>query len=1246
MTPLQRVVECAGDISALQQLLIAGAVVIDVNGQLDPLLHELLVQHERPGVRALVDAEVTLQSKFPMHYNARNNHLPAIKTWLESRPSTSCLTQKDQDGKTIFLHAATGFDPAKEDNVLCYLLSVRLDPTVVADCLRAKDKAGKTVLHELVTKQVVCVNDPDGVSNQVLLQTIRNVQTKTKCPIDATTLCETRVRGGGPFECERCCVVARPDVISLLDLAHHKQWSDINAILKLNNNITTINDTDENGMALIHIVVDHNAADTLELLLTQSHIDVNKRGYTLTLENDRPRCVELLLAAGADFSDLVGRKHWSPVYTEAASSKLVLDSWELKKKYPMFHMARLSNIDAAEAHMARGETALHAAAGKKLPEAILEAIYQDYSSTPPSDSESTTTPLMIAASNGLLANVEFLLRQGVDVDSQDADEWTALVHASVHGYYDVVQALLDALADIEVTVIIPGTQARGTVIDLLQACGETGGTERPTLIALLVKEARTRSDSVEFREKQALRLLTHRSRRIFSKESFARAIACSSKVGLACLDDCIDFNQHGASFTGLHDVYGETWGRGALLAVLTTDTKDAGHAFEIRRDCLEHPVFRRVLAIKWELMGQRKFTELLLMNSLLLLTATTASVLTPNEPPLSVAVITGVTAIVFVAVGCLLVQVLRPTLLWRLSRFLYDFNWAVDHTVTIPDLGAKKALVRRWLAALTPVITASFVVPIVYAFYGTTADVCFYQINGAILGCTTLYFLYHELREMVVNWTEYMASPVNKAQLSLYLLILLIFLPAKVGWYNIPYQVEVGVGGAITLMLWVLSLQFLEVVPSASFLLPMMARLFGDIANFFVLFGVLQLGLTVTFYQLFREQPDAHGFGSLTESFMTTYFVAFGQLPLDSLSAFDSQDAYTVALYTGTALLMMVHVAVVVIVLLNVLLAMMNQTVTDGLEKAKTQALVSYAQCILRLEQAMDLSAADTTAYLHDGKTRVLNPIFFERVPKDQLGLEASQMSSLIARLDERDEWVATVATLEAAIDMELKHLRAGLHQTSHFIAATEPPPFAKELEIIDLVHGQLKAVMAAARQSNGLFYAAVRPSIVARVTHELAKLKPRISRLWAFADGNGFSSGFHEQEDYMLVYQLVHASTMDVQVDKAVAAILRAVKDTLAEDRASPPLPPTSERPDEEASGFKALEEVAALRAQVTQQTETIAALSAKVADMAKLQGASAAKADSAREEQQAMMLKLEEVLTLLSKQRTGSKRSLLSSS
>lgn len=63
--------------------------------------------------------------------------------------------------------------------------------------------------------------------------------------------------------------------------------------------------------------------------------------------------------------------------------------------------------------------------------------------------ENGTTPLMVAASKGLVLFVKELLSHGADVNAQDLDNWTALICATKAGFMEIVELLVENGAEIE-----------------------------------------------------------------------------------------------------------------------------------------------------------------------------------------------------------------------------------------------------------------------------------------------------------------------------------------------------------------------------------------------------------------------------------------------------------------------------------------------------------------------------------------------------------------------------------------------------------------------------------------------------------------------------------------------------------------------------------------------------------------------------------------------------------------------------
>ena len=168
-----------------------------------------------------------------------------------------------------------------------------------------------------------------------------------------------------------------------------------------------------------------------------------------------------------------------------------------------------------------------------------------------------------------------------------------------------------------------------------------------------------------------------------------------------------------------------------------------------------------------------------------------------------------------------------------------------------------------------------------------------------MLWCTAFYFFYWEYKELQgYGLRKYMSNAVNAVQIMVFLLIMLVYVPCQLGF--IPESVVVReyqlcMSGTICLALWILSLQYLEVHPTAGYLLPMMHGLLLDSVRFSILYGVFQglhsifhsylmstlVGLTCAYYILLQ---GSDGYESVLHTFITVYFVLFGQIqtgPID-----------------------------------------------------------------------------------------------------------------------------------------------------------------------------------------------------------------------------------------------------------------------------------------------------------------------------------------------------------------------------
>ncbi|KDO27639.1 hypothetical protein SPRG_06910 [Saprolegnia parasitica CBS 223.65] len=310
-------------------------------------------------------------------------------------------------------------------------------------------------------------------------------------------------------------------------------------------------------------------------------------------------------------------------------------------------------------------------------------------------------------------------------------------------------------------------------------------------------------------------------------------------------------------------------------------------------------------------------------------------------------------------------------------------------------------------------------------------------VNLTLLFCTALYFLSTELRELRgdtaalldptdksgqrVRWSSstYLTSFVNWYRLVVYLIIAIGYVPWEIGAYeaNVPTFWHVCLSTFLSLSLWVLSLEFLQVHPTTGYLLPMIRGLLIDVGNFILLYGVLQWGLSCAYLHIVQHEPDATGFGIWFRAFTFAYFVLFGEFRLDE--NFKSDDS---VLLTFFRILAQIQAAIASVLLMNMLIAMMNKRVLEGLEKAKIQALASYANCILRLEMAMSPSTQTKVMHLADvDGHECLNPLFFTPLARTEVALSPDDLVTLDTLKTHQLSWRRVLESLQSLLLEELE---------------------------------------------------------------------------------------------------------------------------------------------------------------------------------------------------------------------------------
>ncbi|KDO31149.1 hypothetical protein SPRG_19625 [Saprolegnia parasitica CBS 223.65] len=988
------------------------------------------------------------------------------------------INKEDEDGRTAIMCAAKEGHPKMLHILLPYYKRAWLSKT---------DHEGKTALDHALSRKLVCKRNVEKKTNDDTFECIEVLCSIGGLVVDPRSIPKRMAFEKKHQKCFGDCEKTVEEV-SLPALAQNSSWDDIEVYLKEPLTPSLLHKRDEHGKSILHHICENGKAELFALLQRQPHFDRDlctmdgEFPLLLAANKSNLKMVKLLLDAGADPTKMVTpahtdyqnfRKNQLGLVGEGKCLTYLRAKADLKKKYPLYYIARVKTLAEAEEHKAAERSAMHVAVLHKLPVLIVQELIDEDLHVVHAMDKNKESPLFLAARMGLEDHVDCLLQNDADVDTMNHAGQTPLMVAAVAGHAKIVQLLLNGLADIDVE-----DDDGMTVLKLLDLWltknvpkgkgvtkKEQSASAQAKIKTLILKEDHERETSVQYREKLASSLVDLNVVDAFNGNGFAKAINCSPVLGRTFLNDCVTMDRHSVHFTNMGEVYGEKVRSSALYSVLNMKTDDEDLIYEAKTECLEHVVMRRVLQIKWELVAQRKYLENLIMYGLLLLTMTISSILFDKDSikaektivnPVDLCLVVGVVAVVFAATAFVMVQWLRPRALWRLARFMYDGSLAFEPTLAIPDLPSYKETAKKRLFAMTLVLTGGFSMLALATVLVLDLKSFFPFFNNCVLAASSLYFILTEAQEFKASGVAYFGDLTNCAQLFVYLTIVAFYVPMKLGIFGaMALPIPIGFGGFLTIFLWLLSIQFLEVVPTASYLLPMISNLMGDIWNFFILLAVFQVGITITYYQIFTGRDD-DAFGSLAQSFYTTYFILFGNLPTDSLGSFTSfEKSGEHFLYLFTVFLMMFHAAAVAIILMNLLMASMNKTVDGGLERAHTEALASYAQAILRLELSMNYSTEENVVLMHLAPN-ALNPIFTEPVQKALLKVTLEQEEMIQNHIDATESWKAKANELETAVLTAFDVFLHGIAHVEHFTKLPAKTILANELQHAGIARAKL----------------------------------------------------------------------------------------------------------------------------------------------------------------------------------------------
>ncbi|EQC26269.1 hypothetical protein SDRG_15856 [Saprolegnia diclina VS20] len=1139
------------------------------------------------------------------------------------------MTRPDEYGRTALMYAAREGHASILRALLFYCDE---------DACSLTDKDGKTALDYALRRRLVCASNVECKSNHGTLACIALLERADTADMEPSripgTLVHTR-RGG---QCNGDCVESL-DEINLSVLAGRNEWGRISELLATPLSFETLHKPNDRGVSLWYHALANGKSDLVALLVKQPHIDVHEPfpngQYPLCLAADwcRIECVRVLLDAGAHPLRLISPKHADYAEFRKTPLAIIRDSdafhlihakTDLLEQYPLYYLARVQNCAQAAAYVQAQQSPMHVAISTQLPISVLSEIIDESPHDVNAQDKNQETPLMVASKMGLVDHVDVLVNNEAGVDLTNNHGQSALMMAAMGGHVAIVDHLLENMADIGLR-----DADNKSVFDMLQSHITTYLAGRSShervkspyvqIQEAIEKEVRDSKTSMQYRAKLAASLADLTAKTAFDRNGFAKAINCAPELGVTFLNDCVTMDRHDVHFTKLDLVYGKHVTGSALHALLNMETDDPDLIFEAKSKCFEHVTIRRILEIKWELFGQRKFLEMLFMYLVLLVSMTVSAVLFHEDDTrlhaTSVEVLLGALVVSLAVVGCVAVQALRPQTLWRLSRYHYDGSLEFDPELDIPDLGRHKAAAKRWLK-LGVLIGTLLLTGLLVGLMVVTSSISFFPVvNNVVLAVAAIYFVLNEYHEAHGDLHTYLASTINVIQVSMYMLILVVFLPMQLNWFDTPDQIEIAVGSGITLTLWILSLQFLEVEASASYLLPMLSGLLKDLWNFFLFFGVFQIGITVTFFQLYKA-TDSDDFNSLSGSFLTSYFVAFGQVPTGAMGAFTNDDTksidgYDWILYVFAVVMIMAHSAVVVLFLLNLLVANMNKTVDGGLEKAKTEALAAYAQCILRLEEAMNSSPQETQDLIYfipptptcDGK---LNPIFTASMPKSYYSITPEVEAAIATHEAQQTSWMVVTKTIQGQVTSALTAFEDGLRDVAHFTDVDISVVFAKELAAIEATRSSLDTVFVSMHKSRGQ---QDQRKLLGRfqktVVRELTVLKRQLDQVGAVATVDTVANDEHAR--CVILYKLTRRSSIasDFEVlqahtsavfDDAVANVAAVDADADGKDSSSALLTEMQELMEAQTASAKAA--MAAMEAKNAKTIQDLNAEHAKIKD------------------------------------------------
>ncbi|OQR99408.1 hypothetical protein THRCLA_06536 [Thraustotheca clavata] len=321
---------------------------------------------------------------------------------------------------------------------------------------------------------------------------------------------------------------------NLYNLAQDNQWDRISYILSFGEQLSAeiLNTIDVSGNALVHVICQEGKVDILKLLVKQENFNPqlpsNEGEYPLYIANKnkkidlsiRDTIVNLLLYAGANHQLLLEPKH--------------------KRYEDQKHLNKIIDTKALKDLRQPKKLALQCAISNPLPIAVITTLLNE------DPKLGGDTPLILAAKQDRHDCIKMLLDAKADIDAINDLGETALRCAATKGFKMTTNALIDALADINIKA-----KDNLTVVEKLQKDKDChikweDNQLKLTPQACILKtilEIRQHPDQA-YQEKLTQYLLDLTAEKAFEGSGFSRAVNFNPELARDFLNDCVDQHRH------------------------------------------------------------------------------------------------------------------------------------------------------------------------------------------------------------------------------------------------------------------------------------------------------------------------------------------------------------------------------------------------------------------------------------------------------------------------------------------------------------------------------------------------------------------------------------------------------------------------------------------------------------------------------------------------------------------------------